>query len=64
MSRQPSSDQSMTLPPVVEGLLVDVVADGFVVYCCGNQTAPTALAASYEWAGYIDIVKPFSCTTF
>ena len=46
----------MTLPPVVEGLLLDVVADGFVVYCCGNLTSPTALVASYAWADYIDIV--------
>ena len=44
------------LPPEVERLLLDVVADGFVVYCCGPRAAPTALAASYEWDHYIDLV--------
>ncbi len=39
---------------MVEELLLDVVADGFTVYCCGPRTAPTALAASYEWADYVD----------
>jgi hypothetical protein len=34
---------------VVEGLLLDVVADGFAVYCCGSKTAPRALVACYEW---------------
>jgi hypothetical protein len=34
--------------------LLDVVADGFTVYCCGHRTAPTALAASYEWANCVD----------
>jgi hypothetical protein len=42
------------LPPVVEQLLLDVVADGFTVYCCGPQNAPTALAASYDWADCVD----------
>ncbi|MGH3918547.1 MAG: hypothetical protein ACRDSG_05840 [Pseudonocardiaceae bacterium] len=46
----------MSLPPVVEGLLVDVVADGFVVYCCGPKTAPNALVACYEWERYVDLV--------
>ncbi|MGH3936833.1 MAG: hypothetical protein ACRDS1_17930 [Pseudonocardiaceae bacterium] len=45
------------LPPVVEELLVDVVADGFVVYCCGAKTAPNALVACYEWPDHcIDLV--------
>ncbi len=44
------------LPPDVEQLLLDVVADGFVVYCCGGRAAPTALAASYEWEDYVDLV--------
>ena len=52
MPRQPP----MTLRPAVERLLLDVVADGFVRYCCGDRSAPTALAASYEWADYIDVV--------
>ncbi|MGH3974581.1 MAG: hypothetical protein ACRDS9_14815 [Pseudonocardiaceae bacterium] len=42
------------LPPGVERLLLDVVADGFTVYCCGPRSAPTALAASYEWGDYVD----------
>lgn len=44
------------LPPEIERLLLDVVADGFTVYCCGPRTAPTALAASYEWADCVDHV--------
>ncbi|MGH3769592.1 MAG: hypothetical protein ACRDTX_31340 [Pseudonocardiaceae bacterium] len=43
------------LPPEVEGLLVDLVADGFVVHCCGPRTAPRALVASYQWDGYVDL---------
>jgi hypothetical protein len=42
------------LPPEIERLLLDVVADGFTVYCCGPWTAPTALAASYEWPNCVD----------
>ncbi len=45
-----------SLPPVVEGLLLDVVADGFALYCCGPKTAPNALVASYEWGHYIDLL--------
>ncbi len=45
-----------SLSPVVKGLLLDVVADGFVVYCCGDRAAPTALVASYEWEHYLDLV--------
>lgn len=52
----PPGGLPMTLRPVVEQLLLDVVADGFVLYCCGDRTAPTALVASYEWADYIDVV--------
>ncbi|MGH3546545.1 MAG: hypothetical protein ACRDQU_00145 [Pseudonocardiaceae bacterium] len=44
------------LPPAVEQLLLDVVADGFTVYCCGPRTAPTALAAAYEWEQCIDLI--------
>jgi hypothetical protein len=44
------------LAPEVEGLLGEVVADGFVVYCCGPRTAPNALVASYEWDGYLDVL--------
>jgi hypothetical protein len=44
------------LPPVVEQLLLDVVADGFVLYCCGRRADPTALVACYDWGGYLDLV--------
>jgi hypothetical protein len=37
---------------MVEELLVDVVADGFVLYCCGAKTAPNALVACYDWGHY------------
>ena len=45
-----------TMPPVVEELLMAVVKDGFVVYCCGGRAEPTALVASYEWERCVDIV--------
>jgi hypothetical protein len=45
-----------SLPPVVEGLLLDVVADGFVLYCCGDRAAPHALVASYAWEHCVDLV--------
>jgi hypothetical protein len=44
------------LPPEVERLLGEVVADGFVVHCCGPRTAPNALVASYEWDDYVDVL--------
>ncbi len=44
------------LPPVVEGLLLDVVTDGFVLYCCGRRADPTALVASYEWEQCVDLL--------
>jgi hypothetical protein len=40
------------LPTMVEELLVDVVADGFVVSCCGPKSAPNALVACYDWDHY------------
>ncbi|HEY6424129.1 MAG TPA: hypothetical protein VIY28_12955 [Pseudonocardiaceae bacterium] len=46
----------LDLPPVVEGLLVDVVADGFVLYRCGHRAEPTALLASYQWERCLDLV--------
>ena len=49
------------LPPAVEQLLLDVVADGFTVYCCGPRTGPMALAASYEWDDYVDHLTIRSC---
>lgn len=44
------------LPPEVERLLLDVLEDGFAVYCCGPKAAPTALVAAYEWTHYVDLV--------
>ncbi|MGH3936180.1 MAG: hypothetical protein ACRDS1_14585 [Pseudonocardiaceae bacterium] len=53
MSRLPSTTAQhggqVGLPAVVEELLVDVVADGFALYCCGPKDAPNALVACYEW---------------
>jgi hypothetical protein len=45
-----------SLPSEVEQLLRDVVADGFVLYCCGPRDAPRALVASYPWEGYLDLL--------
>lgn len=36
------------LPPEIERLLVDVVADGFAIYSCGPRAAPLALVAAYR----------------
>ena len=44
------------LPPEVERLLLDVVADGFVLYCCGPKAAPRALVASYQLKHYVDLL--------
>ncbi len=44
------------MPAGVETLLVDVVADGFTLYCCGPKAAPNALVASYEWHDYVDLL--------
>ncbi len=49
------SSGDVSLPPVAEKLLLDVVADEFVVYCCGDQAAPIALVASYEWEHCVDL---------
>lgn len=43
------------LPLELERLLVDVVADGFVLYCCGPIAAPHALVASYRWKDFVDL---------
>ncbi|MGH3777488.1 MAG: hypothetical protein ACRDRR_17475 [Pseudonocardiaceae bacterium] len=43
------------LPPEIEQLLVDVVADGFAVYCCGPRAAPLALVAAYQWEDFVDL---------
>ena len=44
------------VPPVVERLLLGVVRDGFVLYCCGGRAEPTALVACCEWEHYVDTV--------
>ncbi len=44
------------LSPEIEGLLLDVLADGFTLYCCGPKAAPTALVAAYHWPHYIDLL--------
>lgn len=44
------------LPAELEHLLLDVVADGFVLYCCGPIAAPCALVASYQWEQFVDLV--------
>lgn len=53
------------LPAVVEELLVEVVADGFTLYCCGPKTAPNALVACYEWENELDLltVRNFNWVT-
>ncbi|MGH3799044.1 MAG: hypothetical protein ACRDTD_02735 [Pseudonocardiaceae bacterium] len=60
MSRPPSSaspyGRQEDLPPEVEGLLLDVVADGFVLYCCGPRAAPSALVTVYKWDHCIDLL--------
>ena len=52
MRRSPSP----ALPALVEQLLVDVVADGFALYCCGPKAAPHALVACYEWDHCVDLL--------
>lgn len=52
----PSHGASVGLPAVVEELLVDMVGDGFTLYCCGPKTAPHALVAAYEWTQYVDLL--------
>ncbi len=68
--RSPAGDWSVTpsplsalrstsepcLPSELERLLLDVVADGFVLYCCGPIAAPYALVASYRWKDCVDLV--------
>ncbi len=60
MRRLPSavlcSGGQVGLPAVVDDLLVEVVADGFTVYCCGPKTAPNALVACYEWEHELDLL--------
>ncbi|MGH3777050.1 MAG: hypothetical protein ACRDRR_15200 [Pseudonocardiaceae bacterium] len=46
----------VSLAAGVEELLVDVVGDGFMVYCCGPKAAPNALVACYEWDYHVDLL--------
>jgi hypothetical protein len=48
--------QEVYLPAGVEELLVDVTADGFMMFCCGPKAAPRALVASYEWDNCVDLL--------
>lgn len=48
--------EQVGLPAVVEELLVEVVDDGFTLYCCGPKAAPRALVACYEWDHYVDLL--------
>ncbi|MBV9160956.1 MAG: hypothetical protein JO309_05465 [Pseudonocardiales bacterium] len=61
MIRNTNTSGPVGLPAMVEELLIDVVADGFTLHCCGPKAAPNALVASYEWNHYID---PLTIRTF
>lgn len=50
------SESELCLPSELESLLLDVVADGFFLYCCGPIAAPCALVASYQWEHCVDLV--------
>jgi hypothetical protein len=57
MRQLPAADpQQVGLPTVVEQLLVDVVTDGFTLYCCGPKAAPNALVAAYAWQHCVDLL--------
>ena len=53
---EPHHGGRVSLPGAVEELLVDIVADGFTLYCCGPKAAPNALVAAYEWAHHVDLL--------
>ncbi|MGH3824916.1 MAG: hypothetical protein ACRDRA_19080 [Pseudonocardiaceae bacterium] len=56
MSPSASDRAEVIFTAVVEELLIDVVTDGFTLYCCGPKAAPNALVATYEWADYVDVL--------
>jgi len=64
-SAVPRRGGEVGLPTVVEELLVDVVTDGFTLYCCGPKLAPNALVAAYEWEQHVDLltIRDFSRVT-
>jgi hypothetical protein len=55
-SAGPDHDELVGLPAVVEQQLIDVVANGFTLYCCGPKTAPNALVAAYHWDHHVDLL--------
>ncbi|HEX4100681.1 MAG TPA: hypothetical protein VHY21_09075 [Pseudonocardiaceae bacterium] len=55
-SAEPHHGEQAHLLTVVEELLLEVVADGFTVYCCGPKAAPNALVAAYEWDHHLDLL--------
>lgn len=55
-SAESHHDGRVDLPGVVEELLVEVVADGFTLHCCGPKSAPNALVAAYWWDHYVDLL--------
>jgi hypothetical protein len=56
LSAVPQQAGQLSLPAVVEKLLVEVAADGFTLHCCGPKTAPNALVACYDWGEYVDLL--------
>jgi hypothetical protein len=48
--------QEVRLPAGVEKLLVNVVADGFTLFCCGPKAAPNGLVACYQWDRWVDLL--------
>lgn len=51
-----SRSSEASLPAEVEGLLIELVDDGFALYRCGHRAAPNALVASYDWGDCLDLV--------
>ena len=64
-SAVPRHSGGVSLPTIVEELLVDVVTEGFRLYRCGPKLAPNALVAAYEWEQYVDLltIRDFSQVT-
>ena len=56
MRRSLTDGGPVGFPIEVEELLVEVVADGFTLFCCGPKAAPNALVACYEWEHYADLL--------
>jgi hypothetical protein len=56
MKRSLTGGGPMGFPAEVEKLLIEIVADGFTLFCCGPKAAPNALVACYEWKQYADLL--------